>query len=256
MSRMIKRLFPLLLLAGAPLLAASDTVSRGEYLLQMGGCVSCHTRQDGEMLSGGLAMETPFGTFHTPNITPDPETGIGGWSENDFMRAMTEGVAPDGSHYYPAFPYTSYSRMNRQDLRALKAYLDTVTPVKSATPDHELEFPFNIRPLLGMWKWMSFEPESLEVVRQKSAAWNRGRYIVQGPGHCGECHTPRNLIGGLVHDEALAGNPEGPEGEAVPPLVLAARSADKWASVDIVFALQTGMKPDGDFLGGSMGHVI
>ncbi|WP_428623497.1 c-type cytochrome [Sedimenticola sp.] len=246
----------LLLSLTANVQADESSASRGEYLLKLSGCASCHTREGGQPLAGGLKMETPFGTFYTPNITPDPKTGIGNWSDDDFIRALTEGVAPDGSHYYPAFPYTSYSRMSRQDLRDLKAYLNEVPAVQVAAPDHDLKFPFNLRVLLGPWKWVNFEPDRLQTVPQKSAAWNRGRYIVQGPGHCVECHTPRNRLGGLEREQALMGNPQGPDGEVVPPIVPTKKPFSEWGQEDIVFALQTGMKPDGDFLGGTMGHVI
>ncbi|MCW8907398.1 MAG: cytochrome c [Sedimenticola sp.] len=241
----------------AAAVAAPADAERGRYLLQMGGCSSCHTRDGGEALAGGRSMETPFGTFITPNITPHPETGIGEWSDKDFIRAMTEGRAPDGSHYYPAFPYVSYRAMSRQDLLDLKAYLDSVEPVDAPSTEHELAFPFNIRALLGPWKWLNLNPPpDLDVRTEKSEAWMRGRYIVRGPGHCGECHTPRNLLGGLEQEAHLAGNPEGPEGESVPPITPEDPGFSRWSEADIVFALQTGMKPDGDFLGGSMGHVI
>lgn len=236
--------------------AAPADTERGRYLMQMGGCSSCHTREGGEALAGGRTLETPFGTFVTPNITPHPETGIGDWSEEDFIRAMTEGRAPDGRHYYPAFPYTSYSAMSRQDLLDLKAYLDSIEPVNAPSGEHQLAFPYNIRALLGPWKWLNLDPPELNGDSTKSDAWVRGRYIVHGPGHCGECHTPRNPLGGLKDDALLAGNKEGPGGEAVPPITPDDPDFRRWSEVDIVFALQTGMKPNGDFLGGSMGEVI
>lgn len=236
--------------------AAPVDMERGRYLMQMGGCSSCHTREGGEALAGGRTLETPFGTFITPNITPHRETGIGDWSEEDFIRAMTEGRAPDGRHYYPAFPYTSYSAMSRRDLRDLKAYLDSIEPVHAPSDEHQLGFPYNIRALLGPWKWLNLDPPELDRNSTKSNAWIRGRYIVRGPGHCGECHTPRNLLGGLKEDAPLTGNKEGPGGEAVPPITPDDPDFRRWSEVDIVFALQTGMKPNGDFLGGSMGEVI
>lgn len=251
---LLSLLFWVMLTAAAE--AAPADVEHGRYLLQMGGCSSCHTREGGEALAGGRLMETPFGTFNTPNITPHPESGIGEWSNEDFIRAMTEGVAPDGRHYYPAFPYVSYSTMTRQDLLDLKAYLDSVAPVNTSPGEHDLAFPYSIRALLGLWKWLNLPPPELETDAEKSDAWLRGRYIVRGPGHCGECHTPRNLLGGLEQEAHLAGNPEGPEGESVPPITPADPEFARWSEADIVFALQTGMKPDGDFLGGSMGHVI
>lgn len=236
---------------------ANKTVKDGEYIFTMGGCASCHTAKDGPPLAGGLALETPFGVFYSPNITPDNETGIGGWSDEDFIRAMTKGEAPDGSHYYPAFPYTSYSKMSRQDLLALKHFLDQQTPVHSANREHELSFPFNIRSLISLWKTINFDETPFRENKQKSPEWNRGAYIVNGPGHCGECHSPRNFIGGVKTDEALAGNPEGPEGEKVPGLTMDQDNrVSQWSDDDLLFSIQIGMTPDGDFLGGSMGHVV
>jgi len=234
-----------------------ESLEHGEYLVHLGGCASCHTADDGERLAGGLKMETPFGDFYTPNITPDPETGIGGWSDDDFIAAMTRGVAPDGSHYFPAFPYTSYSRMTREDLLTLKRYLDRQAAVRRHNPDHELDFPFAMRPLMAVWKLLFFEPEPIREQVDKGPLWNRGNYIVNGPGHCVECHTPRNLFGALDRERHLEGNPEGPEGEAVPGLHRDEGSDFRhWSHDDVHFLLQTGMLPDGDFVGGTMGKVI
>ena len=233
------------------------SLQRGEYLMHLGGCVSCHTAEGGEALAGGLKMETPFGVIYTPNITPDTETGIGNWSDTDFIAAMTEGVAPTGDHYYPAFPYTSYTFMKHEDLIDLKRYLDSRKAISRENQEHELSFPFNFRPLLSLWKWLFFEPVSLHEDSTKSELWNRGNYIVNGPGHCVECHTPRNLVGALDRDRPLEGNPDGPEGEAVPGLHRFGDSTFKlWSSDDVFFFLQTGMLIDGDFVGGSMGMVI
>jgi mono/diheme cytochrome c family protein len=230
---------------------------RGEYIYNMGGCASCHTAKGGEPLAGGLEMETKFGTFLTPNISPDKSTGIGTWSDEDFIRAMREGEAPDGRHYYPAFPYTSYTSMKRQDLLDLKHFLEKRVAVKQENKPHDLNFPFNQRPLLGFWKWLNFEKKPYQPDLDKSLDWNRGAYIVNGPGHCAQCHSPRDLLGGLKKDEWLGGNPEGPEGEAVPGLSMDKENRiSEWSEDDIIFSLQMGMIPDGDFLGGSMGHVI
>lgn len=235
----------------------NDLIVSGEYIFNMGGCASCHTASEDQPLAGGVAMETPFGVFYTPNITPDRGTGIGDWSDEDFIRAMTKGEAPDGSHYYPAFPYTSYSKMPRKELLALKQYLDKQTPIVSRNRPHELSFPFNIRPILKLWKLANFDDAQFQRNRDKSQAWNRGAYIVNGPGHCGECHSPRNLIGGVKTDKALTGNPDGPDGEAVPGLTMAEDNrVSQWSDEDLLFSIQIGMTPDGDFLGGSMGHVI
>jgi len=261
MSSPTRWLLPLLLSSAiaSPVWAATadSSAKRGEYIFNMGGCASCHTARDGKPLAGGLALETPFGTFYTPNITPDRATGIGGWSDEDFIHAMTKGEAPDGSHYYPVFPFTSYAKMSRQDLLDLKHYLDRQPPVNARNKPHELHFPFSIRPLMALWKLINFDDTPFQPKAEKSPTWNRGAYIVQGPGHCGECHSPRNLLGGVKTDEALTGNPEGPEGEVVPPLVAGKNShISQWSDSDLLFSLQIGMTPDGDFLGGSMGHVI
>jgi len=236
-----------------------DPGDRGEYVFNMGGCASCHTdgKNKGAPLAGGLALKTPFGTFYSPNITPDPETGIGGWTDEEFIRAMTDGISPEGKHYFPAFPYTSYAKMTRRDLLDLKAYLDSIPPVQKSSPEHDLAFPFNMRVLAGAWKALFFEDDGFQKNPDKSDAWNRGAYIVNGPGHCVECHTPRNLFGAIVKDKALEGVATGAEGEKVPGIVANGNNGfSKWKMNDIVFGLQTGMTPDGDFLGGTMGKVI
>jgi len=250
MIRLLISLFVVTLFS-LPAHAAGD-VKNGKYVMHMGGCVSCHKtpKRKNADLGGGHAIKTPFGIFYVPNITPDPDTGIGGWSDEDFITAMTQGVAPDGSHYFPAFPYTSYAKMNRDDLIDLKAYLDTVDPIKNAVPDHDLQFPFNLRFLMFGWKMMFFDDASFSPNPDKSAAWNRGAYIVNGPSHCGECHTPRNSFGGLDLDQKFKGNPKGPDKEKIPNMT------PKWKKQEFFMALRMGMKPDGDFLGGSMGHVI
>jgi len=239
--------------------AEKSAVERGAYVAVTGGCASCHTdrKNGGATLAGGVALKTPFGTFHVPNITPDEETGLGGWTDDDFIKAMTRGLSPSDSHYYPAFPYTSYTNMTRRDLLDLKAYLDSIPAVKNKAPDHDLKLPFRFRPLLGIWKAMFFEGEDLTPIEGKSAQWNRGRYLVNGPGHCSECHTPRNLLGGLKLDQKLAGNDNGPNGDKVPALIHNGTTKfSKWKASDISFAMETGMMPDGDFLGGSMGEVV
>ncbi len=235
----------------------SEAVSRGQYLFKLGGCASCHTVKDGQPLAGGLEMKTKFGIFYTPNISSSKTTGIGGWNDDEFIQAMIKGESPDGQHYYPSFPYTSYVKMIPSDLLDLKQYLDTQPPFQQENKAHDLDFPFNIRALLGIWKLLNFDKAVYQVNSAKSDQWNRGAYIVNGPGHCVECHTPRNLIGGLQSDQRLKGNPDGPEGEAVPGLTKDENNRiSKWTDEDILFSLQIGMVPDGDFLGGSMGHVI
>lgn len=249
-----------LLLGGIGAVTAAEqdaVVQRGEYLLHLGGCVSCHTAEGGDKLAGGLKMETPFGDFYTPNITPDRKTGIGDWSDADFVAAMTRGVAPDGSHYYPAFPYTSYTHMTREDLIDLKRYIDKQKAVRYENKEHDLSFPFNVRFLMAVWKVLFFDPEPLHEINEKGPLWNRGNYIVNGPGHCVECHTPRNLFGALDRERHLEGNPDGPEGESVPGLSRTEESDFRlWNNDDVHFLLQTGMLRDGDFVGGSMGKVV
>jgi mono/diheme cytochrome c family protein len=241
-----------------PEIAATGDAARGEYVLRLGGCVSCHTdeQSDGAFLAGGRALETPFGTFRTPNITPDPETGIGGWSTGAFVRAMRAGVAPAGHPYFPAFPYTSYTNMTEQDVVDLKAHLDTVEPVANPVPEHALDFPFGFRPLLDGWRLLFFEDGAFEPDPAQSEAWNRGAYIVTGPGHCGECHTPRNALGARRHERFLAGTSDGPDGKPVPNITPHEDGIGGWSRSDIAFALQTGILPDGDVLGGAMSEVI
>lgn len=235
----------------------SGDAQRGAYVLRMAGCVTCHTRDGGgAYLAGGRALTSPFGTFHAPNITPDRETGIGGWTTAQFVRAMTAGLAPDGRHYYPAFPYTSYTRMTDRDLVDLKAYLDTVEPVRNAVPDHDLGFPYNQRFALGIWKRLFFDEGPHVADPARAEAWNRGAYIAEGPGHCRECHAPRNALGGFAAAH-LAGTLQGPEESRVPNITPHATTGiGGWTEADIAFALETGLKPDGDTMDGAMGAVV
>ncbi len=239
-------------------LAVTGDAERGEYVLFMGGCIACHTdaKNGGKPLAGGRALPTPFGTFYSPNITPDAATGIGGWTEQDFVRAMTEGRSPEGHYYYPAFPFTSYTRMSEQDLADLKAYLDSVPAVASPAKPHELSFPFSLRPLLFGWRTLFFEPGPFQPDPAKSERWNRGAYLVQGPGHCGECHTPRNFLGAPDASHPLAGTASGPDGKKVPPITPQPDGLGDWSASDIAYMLQTGILPDGDAAGGAMAEVI
>lgn len=234
-------------------------IARGQYILRLGGCASCHTNSEkkGEFLAGGRVLKTPFGTFHVPNITPDPDTGIGNWSDTDFIRAMTEGIGRDGKNYYPAFPFTSYTRMTHADLLDLKAYLDTVRPVRNLVPPHELSFPYNLRSLLGIWKILFFRPGSFSTAANKEESWNRGAYIVTGPGHCGECHTSRNFLGATIEDHALAGTKDGPLGKSVPNITPHPKQGiGLWSVDDITEYLKTGNSPFGDQADDPMDEVI
>lgn len=258
MTKVIRTLAFLLGMAAIPPAhAQSGDPVRGEYVLAMAGCVACHTLPDGgAFLAGGRELKTDFGSFFTPNITPDRETGIGSWSEEDFIRAMREGKSPDGEHYYPTFPYTSYTRMNRQDIVDLKAYLDSVPAVRNPVPDHDLPFPFSIRASMIGWKMLFFDDTPFTPDPDQSEAWNRGAYLVNGPGHCGECHTPRNLLGVVNAKRPMAGNKNGPEGDEVPNITPSEDGIGDWEEDDIVSALEIGLLPDGDFIGGAMTDVV
>lgn len=234
-------------------------LANGELLFWAGGCASCHAAPkaagDAQLvLVGGLVLDTPFGRFHVPNITPDPKTGIGGWSVADFVGAMRLGVSPAGQHLYPAFPYTSYARMTLTDLIDLKAWLDTLPAEASTVPDNELAFPYNIRRGLGLWKLINLDPDPVVAVADEPDL-ERGRYLVEGPGHCGECHTPRDFTGGLELKRWLAGAPN-PEGKGrVPNITSSDDGIGTWSTADIVYAFETGFKPDYDTLGSTMAEV-
>jgi mono/diheme cytochrome c family protein len=251
----------LMVLAHASGAAAASDIERGQYVLNAGGCITCHTdkvtlKAKGPVLGGGREIKTPFGVFYSPNITPDRDHGIGRWSEADFVRAMREGRSPEGRHYYPAFPYTSFTRISDRDLKALWAYLRTVPPVARANKPHKLRFPFSQRFGLGFWKWLYFRPGPYRPDSAKSAEWNRGAYLVTALGHCGECHTPRTALGGLEHDRWLAGSAGGPVGKAPNITPDKPTGIGDWSAADIVSALKIGMLPDGDFVGAEMADVV
>jgi mono/diheme cytochrome c family protein len=180
-------------------------VARGANLAGIGNCGACHTARDGPLFAGGRPVSTPFGVIHSTNITPDPINGIGHWSEQAFVRAMREGVNAAGEHLYPAFPYDHFTLLSDEDLRALYAYFMTREPVRATTPSNSLTFPFNIRPLLAAWKALYFRPRRFAADTRRDPVWNRGAYLVEGVGHCGACHTPRNALGAEKKDQALAG---------------------------------------------------
>ncbi|WP_018631431.1 cytochrome c [Neomegalonema perideroedes] len=235
----------------------APSAERGAYLYAAGGCASCHAtpgREDGAP-AGGHELASPFGSFLVPNITPDRETGIGGWSGEDFIRAMTLGIDPKGRHLYPAFPYASYARMTNEDLLDLKAHLDSLEPVARANQPHQLGFPFSVRPGLALWKLAFFDPTpDSRLPVAASAAARRGAYLAEGPGHCAECHSDRNFAGAIRPETWMAGTPAGPDGRRVPGI----RGADLggWEPEDLVFALEYGMTPDGDELARGMDLVV
>jgi mono/diheme cytochrome c family protein len=249
----------LLLFAACPAEAVANPLSQGEYLFHVAGCGTCHTdeKNKGAPLAGGRELKTPFGTFHTPNITPDPDTGIGRWSDADFMQALREGVDPTGHDYYPAFPYTSYTRLTDADLLAIKTYLFRQKPVHQTNKPHELTWYVRYRPLLKVWKNLFFSPGIMTPQPEQSATWNCGAYLVNAAAHCGECHTPRNLMGGSMKAKFLAGSPDGSEDAAVPNITPDKTTGiGKWRMSDLVDYLETGAKPDGDYAGDAMADVI
>jgi len=232
---------------------------KGRYLVYAGGCISCHTEKakDAIPLAGGYALKTSFGTFFTPNITPDRETGIGSWTDDDFIRAFQQGINPDGDAYYPAFPYTAYTGLSRDDLLAIKAYLFSLDPVVREVPPHDLPVYLSSRLAARAWQVMYFNAGRFEPDGTRSEAWNRGAYLVRHLGHCGECHTPRGRLGGLLEDRELEGNPEGPDGESIPGITASRTTGiGAWSLRDIEYFLEIGMLPDGDFAGGLMSRVI
>jgi len=238
----------------APAFAQADA-KRGAYLIKAGGCVGCHTeeRKGAEPFAGGRALKTPFRTFFGPNITPDAQAGIGRWSENDFFRAMREGRRPAGAHYFPAFPYPSFTKIVDADLRDIFAYLRSIPPSGQPSRGHELRFPFGYRFLLWGWKWLFFTPGPYVADPGRDATVNRGGYLDNALGHCGECHTPRNFLGGPKKGRLFAGG-KLPEGGSVPNLT--PTRLKKWGDKDLKEFLQTGQTADGDIIAESMGEVV
>jgi mono/diheme cytochrome c family protein len=218
---------------------SAETIAHGKALVDAGDCASCHTADPAKPFAGGVRIDTPFGAITTPNITPDRDTGIGAWSDQDFYRALRLGVAPDGSRYYPAFPYPYFTRITRSDILAIRAYLATLAPIANKPPPPELRFPFNFRVVMRLWNWLFFRPGILDPDQQKGTDWNRGRYLVRGLGHCGACHTPKNVFGADRRGHDLAGGKV--DGWFAPRLDGAARSGLKsWSVDDIVEYLQSG----------------
>lgn len=241
--------------------ARTPDLANGAEMFWAGGCESCHAAagasgDDQFKLGGGQALKTAFGTFHVPNISPDPQYGIGRWSDLDFVNAMKFGIAPGGRHLYPAFPYTSYQRMRIVDLIDLKAFLDTLPKVATPSLPHALPFPLTVRRGIGLWQLLYVDGKTFVPDPAKSAEENRGAYLVEGPGHCGECHTPRNLIGGPDLARAYGGGPA-PEGKGkIPNITPDATGLADWSEDDIVNLLATGFKPNFDSVGGSMAAVV
>src|SRR5712664_663880 len=237
--------------------AYTPNLANGLTTFNAGGCSSCHAvpgQPDRTRLGGGLAVPSPFGTFYVPNISPDPADGIGRWTEADFVTAVVKVTSPAGAHYFPAFPYTSYQRAKLEDVRDLFAYLKTLAPVSGKARDHAVPFPFNIRRNIGIWKLLFTDGKPIIPDSARSARWNRGAYLVNGLGHCAECHSPRNFLGGTIAAQRFAGGPN-PEGEGWVPNITQ-KGLGEWSEKDIAYLLETGDEPDGDSVGGSMAAVV
>ena len=249
-------LFFAVLLACAPDTSAQGDAQRGAYLAKAGGCVGCHTeKKDGAVpYAGGRELKTPFGTFYGPNITPHPHAGIGRWTEADFLRALRSGMRPDGAHYFPAFPYPSFTLIQDADARDLWAFLRALPPNARQNRPHELRAPYGWRFMVGPWKWLFFTPGPFAADPTRSASLNRGAYLAGALGHCGECHTPRNFLGGTRRERLLAGTANGPEGKSVPNLTPA--KLKKWDDRDLRAFLESGLTPDGDVAAEAMGEVV
>jgi len=236
----------------------ADPVKRGAYLARAGLCIACHTdyKNSGAELTGGNSITTPFGTIYSTNITPDRETGIGGWNDTEFLRALRKGVGRHGENLFPAFPYTAFTNLTDEDVLAIKAYLFSVTPVRRENTPSDMSAPFRWRFLLTAWKWMYFTAGPFRPDPDESAQWNRGAYLVESVVHCGECHTPRDAGGGLKKDLYMAGTPDGPEGEIAPNITAHPKTGlGDWSVEDLVQLLKDGIKPDGDDVQGLMEEV-
>ncbi|PPQ43411.1 c-type cytochrome [Rhodopseudomonas palustris] len=235
----------------------SANLENGRTVFYAGGCAECHAtpkQDDRTRLGGGLALTSEFGTFHVPNISPDPNDGIGKWTEAEFVSAVLRGTAPGGVHLYPAFPYPSYAHARLDDVRDLFAYIKTLPAVAGRAPPNELPFPFNIRRAVGLWKLMFFDDTTFTPDPAQSPQWNRGAYLVNALAHCAECHSPRNALGGIVAAQRFAGGPN-PEGRGWVPNITQKGLGD-WSESDLAYFLETGMTPEGDSAGGSMAQVI
>jgi mono/diheme cytochrome c family protein len=275
MRRLVRTVVALLALGVAaawwltrPLTIAADELpehtpdaAAGERIFWAGGCASCHAspvdgkRASGEdllRLGGGMELDTSFGVFRVPNISPDRADGIGAWSMLDFVNAVQRGVSPDGRHLYPAFPYTSYAKMATRDVMDLRAYLGTLAAVQGRVEPGTLHFPWSLRRGIGLWKRLYLKTEPVVHFDSPAEAVLRGQALVEGAGHCGECHTPRDRFGGLILDRWLSGAPN-LEGEGrVPNITPGGKEVSHWSAADIAYYLESGFTPDFDTVGGSM----
>ncbi|HEX3952837.1 MAG TPA: cytochrome c [Stellaceae bacterium] len=253
------------LTAPRPAVAATDAAaletggdaSRGRVVFAAGDCASCHAspgQSDRLRLGGGLALSTPLGVFHVPNISPDPQDGIGRWRTIDLANALLSGVSPDGRHYYPAFPYAAYAHMRLDDVRDLMAYLRTLAPVAGRAPPHELSFPFDIRRGIGLWKAAFLDRSPVRADPTKDAAWNRGHYLVEALAHCDECHSSRNVFFAVKSQTRFAGGVDQDDVGFVPNIT--PTGIGSWSRQVLVDTLRRGHTPEGLVIGSSMADVV
>jgi len=244
------------LLLSATAACASADVQRGQYLATLGDCAACHTPRNGQPFAGGSVVPTPFGAIPAPNLTPDRETGLGGWSADDFYRAMHSGVAHDGMSLYPAFPFTSYTKVTRADTDAIFAYLRSLPAIKSVETSNTLRWPYRMRSLMGAWRTLYFDEGEYVADPKRSAAWNRGAYLVQGLGHCNECHARRNSFGAMVQEPFLAGGIVPVQNWYAPDLSMGPNGGlAGWSEADVVALLKTGRSAKGT-AAGPMAEVV
>jgi mono/diheme cytochrome c family protein len=235
----------------------SGDPARGSQVFAAGDCASCHAspgQSDRFRLGGGLALASPFGTFRVPNISPDRQDGIGNWRTSDLANALLRGTSPDGSHYYPVFPYSSYAHMTAADVVDLMAYLRTLPAVAGRAPPHDINPIFGIRRLVGFWKALYFDPVTIEPDPQRDEKWNRGRYLVEGLGHCAECHSTRDMLGGIKDKTRFAGGRD-PEGTGFYPNITPTRIGE-WSEQDVAELLRSGNTPSHGRVGSSMSDVV
>jgi mono/diheme cytochrome c family protein len=238
--------------------SSKDAQLRGAYLTRAAGCMSCHTDKQGNgaPFAGGRAVKTPFGVYYSPNITADAATGIGSWSDEDFLAAVKKGLRPDGAHYFPVFPYTSYTLMRAEDVLSIKAYLFALPAVSRRNREHEVSAPFGWRWPMRFWKLLFFDEAEFVRDNEQGETWNRGAYLVNALAHCGECHTPRNFADALDRALWMAGNKDGPEGDPAPNITAAPNTGLGWPLDQLSFFLKTGTKPDWETAEGVMKEAV
>jgi mono/diheme cytochrome c family protein len=230
-----------------------DVISRGRYLTNAADCEACHTADKTKPFAGGLAFKTPFGTLYSPNITADKETGIGAWTDADFLKAVHEGIARDGERLYPAFPYAAYTYITDEDVLAIKAYLFSLAPVKSQPPESDLHFPYNQRWLMAFWSGLFNPKQRFRPAVDRSPEWNRGAYLSEALAHCGDCHTPRNLLQALDNKNKFAGaDAEGWRAYNITADSISGVGA--WSEADLAEYLSTGHATARGTAGGPSGH--